>query len=1015
MTPTQQALPDRLSKALIPASFTLARWRLRQTWRLLLVTGLGIVLAVVLLCAAPLLSQVALTAGVRATLTASPQDTEIELQANTSDLSNQIVAQENSLLSSFMQTQLHTYLSSYSQFVLQTPGFDLTTSNPDEQGDKMFLTGVSMTQASAHLRLLAGQLPLSSGPAMQIVITQRTASDLQASVGTTVYLHFSFFIKGNPAYPASQYVVLQLPLHVVGIVALDGSDPFWHGQDFEPVREGFSSTYRAIMSSDAFLGLLTQLINSYGGTMLQFDAFPAMLWYFFLNATHVTINNLDDLIRHLNSAQVHLEEQALSLSYLRNPQLISPTMDSYGTPGTLERFRDRIAAVEIPIALLTLQMLALLLFFVSITAGMYVDRQAGAIALLRSRGASRRQIFSAFIVQTLALGLLALLAAPVLALLLVHLLGSLLLAPSDRSALNILTDHPLQAMLGLRWYALVAVAGAITTMIIALWSAARKDVLAIERELARPRRHPLWQRLRLDRVAVLVALGGYAVSLYLTHSGALDARTNQLIYLPVSLVGPIFLLIAAVLLFLRLFPLLLHWIARRVARRPGAPPMLALAHMSRTPQHTLRMLLLLALSVSFAIFTLVFSNSEAQQINNVAAQQVGADFSGTVLLPVGSQPSASLVENAYRSITGVTSASAGYTTEGVAYEGGQATSFEVRAVDVNTFAQTAIWTAQDSSQPLAGLLGRISTPPKNSVGASLLVVPALVDAVAWDALHLTPGARFIVNLSASVIITFQAVAEVEHIPTINDSLQTGGGNGYITPGGVLVDLNLYTQIYEQEDQIENQNATMHLPITINYIWLRTRDNPYALANVRAALNNSSLALQTLGDRRAMIAQMQRDPLYLALRGVLLLGTSATALLALLGSVLTAWLNAKRRLTSFAVLRALGGTSRQIASILCWEQSIVYAVALALGTLFGALLTLTTVPALVFTNPTTPATSISSTEFYVIQHVLPVQITLPPSLGIALAALVVICAGATLLMARIVSAPNISQTLRLTEK
>lgn len=1001
------------SRNLVPSSVILARWRVRQTWRLLLVTGLGIVSAVVLLCAAPLFSQVALTAGVRATLTASPQDTEIELQANTSDLSHQIVTQENDLLSRFMQTELRPYLSSYSQFVLQTPGFGLTTANPDEQGDKMFLTGVSIAQAGSHLRLLQGQLPLASGPGVQIVITQRTASDLQVSAGSIIYLHISFFVKGNPAYPASQYVVLPLPLYVAGVVALDGSDPFWHGQDFEPVRAGFSSTYRAIMSSDAFLATLTQLISQYSGTMLQFDAFPAVLWYFFLNAQRVTISNLDDLIGHLNSAQVHLDQRALALSYLQNPQLVSPTMQAYGSPGTLERFRDRIAVAQIPIALLTLQILALILFFVSITAGMYVDRQAGAIALLRSRGASRRQIFSAFVAQTLALGLLALLAGPLLALLLAHLLGSLLLAPSDQSALNILTDNPLQALFGLCWYALVAVAAAISTMLIALWGSAQKDVLAIKRESARAQRHPIWQRLHLDRVAALFALGSYAISLYLTRSGALDARTNQVVYLPVSLVGPIFLLIAAVLLFLRLFPLLLHFLARRVARRPGAPPMLALAQMSRTPQHSLRMLLL-ALSISFALFTLVFSASETQQMSNVAAQQVGADFSGTLLLPVGSHPAASLVENAYRDISGVTSASAGYTTEGVAYEGEQATSFQVRAVDTSTFAQTAIWTDQDSGQSLSELLARITTPPQNSVGESLLVVPALVDAVAWNALGLAPNARFAVNLSGDVNVTFQAVAEVQHIPTINDSLQTGGGNGYVTPGGVLVDLNLYAHIYEQEDQIENPNAILRLPVTINYIWLRTGDSASALANVRAALADGPLSLQTIGDRRAMLAQMQRDPLYLALRGVLILGVSVTALLALVESLIASWLNARRRLTSFAVLRALGSTPRQIASMLAWEQGLIYTVALALGVILGALLIITAVPALVFTNPTTPATSISSTEFFVIQHVLPVQIALPPSLGIALGALALICAGAIALMARIVSAPAISQTLRLSD-
>ncbi|HEY7125931.1 MAG TPA: FtsX-like permease family protein [Ktedonobacterales bacterium] len=1014
MTPTQRALPGRLRTTFLATAFTLARWRLRQTWRLLLVMELGILSVVVLLCAMPLFTQVALTAGVRAPLTASPQDAEIELQANTSDLSHQILAQENSLLRGFMQTELRAYLSSYTQFVLQMPGFGLTTSNPTELGDKLLLTGVSIDQASTHLHVLQGQLPLASSSEMQIVITQLTASDLQVAVGSTVYLHFSFFIKGNPAYPASQYVVLQLPLHVVGIVALDGSDPFWHGQDFEPVRSGFSSTYRAIMSSDAFLALLDRFIAQYGGTMLQFDAFPTVLWYFFLNATQVTMSNLDPLITHLDNAQVQLDERAITIPYLRNPQLISPTMPAFGNPGTLARFRERIAVVQIPIVLLTLQILALLLLFVGVAAGMYADRQASAMALLRSRGASRRQVFSMLVAQTLVPGLLALLAGPALAVLLVYGLGRLLLAPADQSALNILTNQPIQTLLELRWYALIAVAGAIITTTVALWLSARKDALAIRRDLARARQHPIWQRLHLEWLAALVALSGYTIALYLTRTGAIDARTNQVIYLPVSLVGPIFLLIAAVLLFLRLFPLLLRFFARRTARQPSAPPMLVLAQMSRTPHYTLPMILLLALSISLAMFALVFSDSEARQIASVAAQQVGADFSGSVPVSVGSHQAASAVEDAYRAIPGVASVTAGSTADGVASESGQATSIQVRAVDTRNFWQTAIWTDQDSSQPLAELLAGISTPPKDSQGKPLLVVPALADAVAWNALQLAPGAQFVVNLSGSFSITFQAIAEVEHIPTINDSLQTGGGDDYITPGGLLVDFNLYAQVYAQEVQLENVSGMIHQPPTINYIWLRTEDTPSAVAKVRAMLTNSPLSLDQVFDRRAMLAQMQRDPLYLAMRGLLILGVSTTALLALIGSFLASWLNAKRRLTSFALLRALGSTPRQIASLLSWEQGVIYCVALMLGILLGTLLVLTTVPALVFTNPTPPDTTISSTEFFVIQRVLPVQIGLSSSLGISLAVLVFISIGAILLMARLVSAPDISRKLRLSE-
>ena len=125
--------------------------------------------------------------------------------------------------------------------------------------------------------------------------------------------------------------------------------------------------------------------------------------------------------------------------------------------------------------------------------------------------------------------------------------------------------------------------------------------------------------------------------------------------------------------------------------------------------------------------------------------------------------------------------------------------------------------------------------------------------------------------------------------------------------------------------------------------------------VRASLTQSSLSLETVYDRRAMLAEMQQDPLSLALSGVLILGTITTLLLALVGSLLASALYARSRLLSFAVLRALGSTPRQIISILTWEQGIVYCAALAMGGVFGALLVLTVVPALAFTDPILPGT------------------------------------------------------------
>jgi hypothetical protein len=100
--------------------------------------------------------------------------------------------------------------------------------------------------------------------------------------------------------------------------------------------------------------------------------------------------------------------------------------------------------------------------------------------------------------------------------------------------------------------------------------------------------------------------------------------------------------------------------------------------------------------------------------------------------------------------------------------------------------------------------------------------------------------------------------------------------------------------------------------------------------------------------------------------------------------------------------------------LLWEQGIVYSAALLLGVIFGAVLSATAAPLLTFTSTPTSGilSGISNDEFYAIQQIIPAQIILPLSLGLAFLALVAICVLALGTMAGVVLRPSVSQTLRL---
>ena len=563
-------------------------------------------------------------------------------------------------------------------------------------------------------------------------------------------------------------------------------------------------------------------------------------------------------------------------------------------------------------------------------------------------------------------------------------------------------------------YAVGTVLVVVLVMIFLLWRATSANIVATRREAARPMRRPLWRRLNLDVGAASIALTGYGVSVYLASIGTLlDARTKALVSAPLTLVAPIFLLIGALIVFLRFFPTLLQLGERLVARRREATSMLAVAQMARSPRQAGRMILLLALTIAFAIFTLVFAASQAQHISDVAAYEVGADFSGD--LPVKAQPLPVVDETAiYDHISGVTSATVGYTSEGISSGVSPALPMQILAVDANTFAHTAIWTPQDASQPLASLMAQLIAERQDAVRDD--AVPAIVDAATMHRLDLQVGNHLTITLNALRYTTLDCVvvAKVEHIPTVNDGNETGSVGGSSSSGGVLLDFTTYAAVYKQDVITSGAGGDLSLPI--NHIWIRTKGDSAALAHVRAALMTPELRLDNLYDRGLLLEIMRADPLYLSLLTILAVGAATAMLLALGGDLLASWLSARTRLTSFAVLRSLGATPRQITGVLLWEQGIIYAAALLLGVIFGSVLSATAVPAL--TLSITPAGSILSgnsvDEFYVIQQALPTQIVLPLSLGLAFIVLAAVCVLALGTISGVVLHPSMSQTLRLNE-
>ena len=984
----------RTGRALLPPTLTLAWQRVRKTWGLLVLTELGMLGAVLLACVVPLYADVTMTAALRGILNASAQNSDIVVRTLPQLVSPSLLNSTTRTLNQELNRTLGPYLAP-AQFSIESQTMPLLA--PDQRGIlkparmDMSMISAEVSSAASHLTLITGRLPRSSAKSLEIAVTPATAEMLHSNVGDTLHTQLNFTDIYNTIYPQI------LDLHLVGLFTpAGGSDAFWHGDDFAPYAYTATPHLYALVPNATLLNTLARLSAVAASHYRTFVSTPDIIWYYHLDSARISIDDLNTLLTGIQQVQV---DNANNPHLTQDPYL-EQTQTYLPSPEALTGLSERISVILFPVVSLAIMILGLIFFFIGMMVNLLVERQGEAIALLRSRGASRRQVLGALLLQGLLLAALALLAGLTLAFWLVRLLTWQMFAGNDQGALNSIPDLT-SVISKVGEYALLSVVVALLTIIFTVWGATRRDILTLRRESARSTRQPLAQRLRLDLVAVIIALVGYGFSVYLLHSNALDSQLYLLLLSPLALLQTFFLLLAGLLLIFRFYPQILRLGTRLAARRRSAAPVLALAQIARAPRQPVRMTLLLALASAFAIFSLIFTASQTQRVVDVASYQAGADFSGNIPVPVYAARDLSRMTNLYNAVPGVLGSSLGLSKQGQA---GAALNLAVnfQAVDAGTFAGAATWSAQDTSQPLAGLMQNLLLRRDDAIHQN--IVPAIVDINALNTLHLTQGATFTLQfpeVATDRPVTLKVVAEVQHIPTPGDSAFPG----------ILADYATFASVYTGHFKVLDS-----LTVALNYAWLHTRADTRSLTSVRRVLSAGEMRLTPLYDTRAIAATLFADPIYLTLIGELELGAFTALFLALLGCLVASWLSAHSRLTNFVALRALGATPRQVVSTLAWEQGIVYTAALLLGILTGSLLAALSLPSLVLTSvlPSQETTHISSANFYAAQFVPPLQVVLPVSLWLALGVLVVICLFTLGLMVYKVARSSISLVLRLSE-
>lgn len=344
---------------------------------------------------------------------------------------------------------------------------------------------------------------------------------------------------------------------------------------------------------------------------------------------------------------------------------------------------DAMASLE-PVAgdLLWGQVLFLFLALPGIALAVAVSRLAADatsdatrrhLALLRARGATRRQLVRVLLEATLGISLIASLIGALLGLGVGWLLFGGKLASADP------IGSSLRAIL--LAVAVVTVLGAAAASLV-LREQLREEVAAGRQELQRTRA-PLWQRLYLDVLAIIAA----AVVFFVTGGANLKpiftAEGNPTVTLALTaFVAPFLFWTGTTLLLLRLA---LRWLRRGSGLRPGlerifgGSGVVAAGSLSARASAVARAVVVLSLAVSLATSVLVFDATYRQQQRVDAELTLGADLKVT--------PSQAIDTTAVQTIAGPGVGTATPFVDRIVYVGSEAQ--DMLAVDANVLPQVS--------------------------------------------------------------------------------------------------------------------------------------------------------------------------------------------------------------------------------------------------------------------------------------------------------------------------------------
>ncbi|WP_378107800.1 FtsX-like permease family protein [Cohnella cellulosilytica] len=654
-------------------------------------------------------------------------------------------------------------------------------------------------------------------------------------------------------------------------------------------------------------------------------------WYSAFDLREIQTSQLAPLSSKLNRIDIEvykkLKDTRLELSFAE----------------MLSQFRRDSIQLQTMLFTLAAPMIAMVFYFITMNTQQALERQRSDIAVLRSRGASTRQIFMLFLLEGTLLGIVALLIGPLFGWFMAKSIGSAngFLHFVDRKAIPVgfSTDGILAGV--------AAVLVAIAATVIPALVFTRTSIVDYKRQMARGDRRPFWQKWFID--VLLLGVAGYGWYLFNERQMVTfktGMTTDQLNVQPFLFFVPALSIFAAGLVFLRLFPLLLKLFNAIGKKVLPVPFYLTLTQLSRSAKSYYPLMILLILTLGLG----VYNSSAARTIGLNSEERIMYKYGTDVVVQTvwegtpefkppsqqgggsgggsgggggqGDRPAPTKFNyneppfEVFRTLPGVEHAARVLQTKSsLTISGKTAGQATIMGIDNVDFARVG-WLRKDMYQ---------INPYKYLEWMGQVPEGAFISSNVAKKFDLKRG-DMVQTVIQEQTIEFIILDVVPYWPSLYPDQ---------TPF-LIANLGY---IYDQA------------PLIPYDVWLKMEPDA-KVQEIIPVLQEKGIELASVSSMRSELTTQSKHPARGGVFGILSLGFLVTIIVSLSGYILFWFFNLSRRVVQIGILRAMGLSRKQLTGMLLLEQIFTAGLSIGLGIGIGKLASLLFLPFLQTTDNST---------------------------------------------------------------